>query len=196
MKLVNIYQTIEDRNDDDDVLNHGPYFCSKKGSNGKLKTGIKEPWLGEGYYFWDTNIEDAEWWGKTVYNKEGKNYIVCHTKYDQHSPLLYDLLGDIEQFNEFVDIAKFILEKKKLEKIKFVKVLDYLKKAPHFSYKAIRVYPCPEHQKETNVVFPESKYRIIFRPINKVQVCFFDKTLLTEPYSIIKRGVYIENQTI
>lgn len=91
MKIVNIYQTIEDRGDDDSIEKHGPFFCSQK-KNGRNKTGIREPWLGEGYYFWDTRISDAVWWGQETYWKTFRGYAVCETKYDQHSPLLFDLV--------------------------------------------------------------------------------------------------------
>lgn len=193
MKFVDIYQTIEDRNNDKEVLEHGPYFCSKKDSNGNLKQGIKEPWLGEGYYFWDSSIEDAKWWGDTVYFSNKKDYIICHTKYDQHSPLLYDLIGDIRQNNEFISMAEYIKKEKNLEKITVARVLDSIKKLPEFTYKAIRAYPYPTNKK-TNVVF--QKNGIILLQMSRVQLCFFDKTLLTNPYTIKEKATYIENQTI
>ena len=39
-----IYQTVEDRGNPDYVEQHGPFICTNKNA-----------WLGEGYYFWDTN---------------------------------------------------------------------------------------------------------------------------------------------
>lgn len=59
MKYTDIYQTLEDRQNYDDVEEHGPYFCCARDANGIPKNGVKEPWLGEGYYFWDTRIADA-----------------------------------------------------------------------------------------------------------------------------------------
>ena len=67
MKDTDIYQTLEDRQNYEDVEEHGPYFCYARYANGNPKSGVKEPWLGEGYYFWDTRIADARWWGDTVY---------------------------------------------------------------------------------------------------------------------------------
>lgn len=51
MKLTDIYQTLENRQNYSEIENNGPYFCSEKDENGILKKGVKEPWLGEGYYF-------------------------------------------------------------------------------------------------------------------------------------------------
>ena len=54
MKTTEIYQTLEDRQNYEEVEQHGPYFCSVTYPNGILKKGSKQPWLGSGYYFWDT----------------------------------------------------------------------------------------------------------------------------------------------
>ena len=97
MRDTDIYQTLEDRQNYGEVEEHGPFFCYVRDDNGIPKSGVKEPWLGEGYYFWDTRITDAQWWGDTVYSQKG--YIICHTTYDQHSPLLYDLVGDMKHFD-------------------------------------------------------------------------------------------------
>lgn len=43
-----LYQTVEDRNNPDDVEQHGPFLCTNKMA-----------WLGHGYYFWDTFINLA-----------------------------------------------------------------------------------------------------------------------------------------
>lgn len=111
MKATEIYQTLENRRNDEEVEKHGPYFCSERYANGIIKGGAKEPWLGEGYYFWDTRIADARWWGDTVYAQKG--YIICKTTYDQHSPLLFDLVGDVRQFDEFIRCAELVRKERK-----------------------------------------------------------------------------------
>lgn len=114
MKLTKIYQTLEHRNNNKEIEIHGPYFCSLFYKNKKIKTGAKTPWLGEGYYFWDTRLENAKWWGETIYKSKG--YVICQTLYDAHSPLLYDLLGDLKSFDEFVSLAEEIKKKNKKKK--------------------------------------------------------------------------------
>lgn len=106
MEKTTIYQTLEDRDNDEEVQEHGPYWCDLYEADGKKKEGIKEPWLGAGYYFWDTLIEDAHWWGRTIYPKKG--YIVCQSQYDSHSPHLFDLVGNVSHSREFVDCVAFI----------------------------------------------------------------------------------------
>lgn len=192
MLTTDIFQTLEYRGNESEIEHHGPYFCSGHNPDGSLKKGTKEPWLGEGYYFWDTRVADARWWGESVY--KGKGYIICKTTYDQHSPLLYDLQGIAKHFDEFIECAKLIMEQRELDRIKVSVVLAYLKKHTPFNYKAIRVWPNPQNYKDTGIGFPDE--RMAIRNIDKVQLCFFDKTLLTEPFNIIEKKVFAENQTI
>lgn len=41
MKLTKIYQTLEHRNNNEEIENHGPYFCSLFYENKKLKPVLK-----------------------------------------------------------------------------------------------------------------------------------------------------------
>lgn len=192
MKIADIYQTLENRQNEEAVLKNGPFFCSERDSHGKMKRGIQEPWLGEGYYFWDNRIDDARWWGEINYKTCG--YIICKTQYDQHSPLLYDMVGDVKQFDEFVECAEFIKRQRKLKRVGFSTVIKALKKDSDFKYKAIRVWPTPEKISITFIRFP--KDGIMLGKLAKIQICFFDKTLLTNPYTIVEKSVSLENQTI
>lgn len=185
--LTDIYQTLEDRGNYDEVERHGPYYCSLHDSRGKLKHGTKEPWLGEGYYFWDTRIGDARWWGETVYSRKYRGYLVCHTKYDQHSPLLFDMVGSVAMFDEFERCVELIKSKKDTKRVNFLFVLEFMKRHGDFPYKAIRVWPDPEiktSNPQIDVFFPEDKATI--RKFEKIQICFFDKTLLNQPFTIIE----------
>ena len=196
MKYTDIYQTLEDRQNDKDIEENGPFFCSARYPNGQLKKGIKEPWLGEGYYFWDSRIEDAQWWGDTIYDRKG--YVICHTTYDQHSSLLYDLVGDVKQFDEFVKCAKLIQEQMNLPNITFPAILSYLKKIPSFNFRAIRVWPYPQKLETTTIQFPHNLVgkTVVLAKSDKIQICFFDKTLLTKPYRIVHKKTFAANQTI
>ena len=184
MKSTTIYQTLEYRNNNKEIEANGPYFCSLRDAQGKIKTGVKAPWLGEGYYFWDTRIEDAKWWGETAYKNKGKGYAICETVYDAHSPLLYDLLGDLEAFAEFIEMAKMIKSNYKKRKVSFAFVLQHLKKLANFKYKAVRAMPVPSSFKSTDICFP--KYGFYLAQNRKVQICFFDTTLPQKPVKVIE----------
>ena len=48
-----LYQTVDDRRNIKYVLENAPFKCTRN-----------DAWLGEGYYFWDTFINFAHWWGE------------------------------------------------------------------------------------------------------------------------------------
>lgn len=193
--MTDIYQTLEERGNDNEVEEHGPYFCSLNDEEGRPRNGIREPWLGEGYYFWDSRKGDAEWWG--MQHPEWDGYIVCHTSYDQHSPLLFDMLGEISHFDEFIACAEIVKKERNEETVSFPVVLAYLKSRPEFNYKAVRVWPDPINattNSSIGVFFPGEKAFI--KVLEKVQICFFDKTLLTQPFTIIEKRKLRQNFTI
>ena len=191
--MTRIYQTLEDRGNYEEVEAHGPYFCSYKDEKGRPKKGVKEPWLGEGFYFWDTRIEDAHWWGDQAYN--GNGYMICQTYYNQNSKLLYDTVGDISQLDELVDCAKLLRVQYELDKITIPFVLGHLKKRAGFNYKAIRMCPDPNSKtgkKQSHIVFPGDK-ATLFVP-EKIQICFFDRTLLDQPFKVVFPSVSALNK--
>lgn len=194
-----IFQTLEDRGNTEELEKSGPCFCDVCDDNGQLKRGVKEPWLGAGYYFWDTRIEDAHWWGKEVYHKQLKGYVIGKTTYDAHSDALFDMLGKLSHFDEFIKVAKLLAGQHGEKRISFPKVITYLQKNPHFAtrYKAIRVCPISEHFRKSCVYFPHSATRtpLTMGIIDKVQICFFDRSLLTEPFRIVEHKPYTRGFT-
>lgn len=195
MKIVDIYQTLEDRGNYKEVESHGPYFCSAKYSDGSIKTGVKVPWAGEGYYFWDSHIRDAHWWGETVYRKNGKNYIIGNTSYDQHSSLLFDTVSEPSLLIQLKECGEVIKRNRLIQKTTLAIIIEYLKKQPEFTYKAIRFHPDPINiSRREAIPLPGDKF--VLPIIRKTQICFFDRTLLTEPFCIIHKSVSSEAFTI
>ena len=190
MEKTTIYQTLEDRDNDEEVQEHGPYWCDLYEADGKKKEGIKEPWLGAGYYFWDTLIEDAHWWGRTIYPKKG--YIVCQSQYDSHSPHLFDLVGNVSHYREFVDCVAVMKSNGKGQKRSFPEVLAYLKQHADFRYKAVRARPHPLKFVSANIYFPGGQMEL--EKLDKVQICFFDKSLFIAPFEIVERSAGLSIQ--
>ena len=190
MEKTTIYQTLEDRDNDEEVQEHGPYWCDLYEADGKKKEGIKEPWLGAGYYFWDTLLEDAHWWGRTIYPKKG--YIICQSQYDSHSPHLFDLVGNVSHSREFFECAEVIKSNSKGQKRAFSQVLAYLKQHADFRYKAIRAQPHPRKFVSANIYFPGGGKEL--EKLDEVQICFFDKSLFIAPFEIVERSAGLSFQ--
>ena len=68
-------------------LTKGPDIASMKDRFGRPKK--IPPFAGEGYYFWEDNIDAAEWWGDVHYIQKGKEYrifrINLEMRYDNNS---------------------------------------------------------------------------------------------------------------
>ena len=104
-------------------------------------------------------------------------------------------MSNVDQFDEFVECAKLIKDKRHIDSVTFPVVLYYLKnKTKGFNFKAIRVWPHPETYKETIVKFPGNK--LFLALVDKIQICFFDKTLLVHPYEIVYKKISVAEQTI
>ena len=192
MEKTTIYQTLEDRDNDEEVQEHGPYWCDLYEADGKKKEGIKEPWLGAGYYFWDTLIENAHWWGKKIYLRKKAKYIICQSQYDSHSPHLFDLVGNVSHSHELVKCVALIEENGKGQKRSFPQVLAYLKQHADFRYKAIRARPHPLKFVSANIYFPGGQMEL--EKLDKVQIFFFDKSLFIAPFEIVERSAGLSIQ--
>ncbi len=142
--LNELYQTLEDRNNVDEVERSGPFKCNRDTA-----------WLGKGYYYWDTFIEYAHWWGDVVYRKNQHEYLICQSTVEFNNENLYDLL-EPNNLNE-LDIISAELEKQYPKKtITVGVVLTYIKEhSKAFTYKAVRarvenatnyqMYPIAKH---------------------------------------------------
>lgn len=128
MDRKTIYQTLDDRENPDQIEQEGPFLCTRNNA-----------WLGDGYYFWDTFIDNAHWWGKVSLND---NYVICEANFDFHTDTCFDLVGKTEHMVDFERSINLMKSKKLLNrKTTVARVLSYMKDTLKlFSYNAIRVY--------------------------------------------------------
>lgn len=89
-----LYQTLEDRNNVDYVEANGPFLGD-----------VRERWLGKGYYYWDSIIDAAHYWGYVSYKLNGKNYIIAKTELNIPQDRLLNLLEpeQIIMFSKWMD---------------------------------------------------------------------------------------------
>ena len=173
MKIKTLYQTLKDKGNPDYIEQNAPFKCNWGNA-----------WLGEGYYFWDTFIENAHWWGKV---RHGQSYIICKAECDFSTELCFDLVGDTEHMLDFDESIKLMKSKKIINKNTTVsRIINFLReKVPHFTFQAIRVYgikSISDHNEE----YKKYKHRLIFE-ISKpqyldykpaIQICLFKKNSL------------------
>ena len=166
-----LYQTVEDRNNPDYIESNAPFLCDRK-----------DAWLGAGYYFWDTFLENAHWWGKTVYKENG--YVVLMFTCDFDAEKCFDLHGNLQHLKDFREIAEEFKKQNLLDRRATVAmVIELLKRETDFGekFEAIRVYGHYSQKSDTILKIFFSKNRLHKQYLEltpAVQLCLFEKTSL------------------
>lgn len=184
--LVQLYQTIEDRSNYAYVEQKGPFLCSRPNA-----------WLGTGFYFWDTFIDHAYWWGDCAYRKNNKHYIICHSKVEFSPGDLYDLC-DSNTLDEFHKIVDALLHAYPHRTITVPFVIEHIKKHTSFTYKAIRVEDTSKTLENTipfHVPYP-TRYVVNMNLMPRRQICILDRTIIgVDNYKIIYKSSSTQDNT-
>lgn len=159
---ITLYQAVEDRNNCDEVEQNGPYKCVSSNA-----------WLGAGYYFWDTNIGLAHWWGRTAYRG---TYMVCRIDYVCDYDAVFDLVGNMEALQLMKQTSAFLNSVGKPCTVSGA--IEYLKRQTDFrkKYVAVRAKDEKSPEKEDRMFFIRGdKPYLNLNP--RIQFCFFDKSV-------------------
>lgn len=175
-----IFQTVESTPDKEKLRREAPFHCEDN--------QLKE-WLGSGYYFWDTFIELAHWWGKVHYQiRRHKPYAICRSLLKCSDDEILDLVGNLEQVQ---DVRKIYRQMRncpqyKGKQFKAQTVIDYIRNSLKIPYKAVRAYGENSSKdktiKQLRLNFSSNAFLNL---CPEVQICVFDKSLLKLPVDII-----------
>lgn len=159
-----LFQTLADRDNADFVEANAPFLCQ----NAKA-------WLGNGYYFWDTFIENAHWWGEQVHFRK---YIICKFRCD-FDDNCFDLVGNTEHMLAFGALLNELQQKLKidLDNTTVRKILELFKKNIGFDFEAIRVSGI-NSKSGSNYIYrlkfnPDKPQYLDYKPA--IQICIFTK---------------------
>ncbi|WP_272151386.1 hypothetical protein [Tenacibaculum aiptasiae] len=185
MTKSTLFQTLEDRENPEYVEDNGPFSCNWPNT-----------WLGSGYYFWDTFIKNAHWWGDVRY--KGR-HIICRTECSYDENTCFDLAGNTSHLSVFSEILKVMEDEGLLDKkINTVsRVINYLRDVTDFHYEAIRAHGInsisqnkEEYLKTLNFEVGKHQY-LDYQP--PFQFCIFKaKGLNLKKYEIVHPPEYIE----
>lgn len=186
MKQKVIYQTLENRGNPEEIEQNGPFKCHWENT-----------WLGIGYYFWDTFIENAHWWGNNRGYKNG--YVICKANCSYDVSNCFDLVGNTEHILKFRD--SFLLMKKQglINKDTTVaRVLQFIRQdIKIFIFEAIRIngiHSKEKFDKYSLVVHFEKGKIQYFDSLPAIQICIFKKNGLNlKNYHIVYPEDYIES---
>ncbi|GAB3327755.1 hypothetical protein GCM10027299_28810 [Larkinella ripae] len=174
--ILECYQTLEDRDNPDDVEKNGPFICSRS-----------DAWLGTGYYFWDSNIQWAESWGQ-VYTKNG--YIICQAQI-VYNERIFDLWGNVNHQAAFKSALELLKKRPPTGRpIVAREVLAFLVRSGHFAYSGIRA--ADEPKDVVTVKYNKHKAEVLI--VNqRVQICLLDKNnLLSHTFRIVFPEKYVQ----
>lgn len=173
-----LYQTVLDRNNPDEVEQHGPYKCTRD-----------DAWLGHGYYFWHHFIGLAHWWGRTACNG---SYMICkQTASIMGNPEVLDLHSDVSMIEVIGQYAKKMQDTYR-QKMTVRAVLEHMKKIKALeTHKAVRISAINSTSKDQTLTgmrlhFKSGKYeKPYFDMCPPIQICVYDKSILNKDFHII-----------
>lgn len=157
------YHTLEDRDNFELIEERGPQLCKRENA-----------WLGDGYYFWDSDISWAHQWGKNY----SKGYLIFEADI-LINELTYDLFGNTLHKNEFKSIILELINNgnfKNIETVTVPKVIEYLKKYIGFTYNSIRAADYPKQAFKVSFGGKNGEFMYLNE---RVQVCLIDKKNLS-----------------
>lgn len=189
------FQTLENR-DIDKIEKDGPFKCSKGNA-----------WLGDGYYFWDSFIEVAHWWGTDGAFYKTPGYVICQAFFEFNEEKCFNLVDNpehLEMFNE----TKNVLRKEGLyedNKTTVARIIEFLKrKNKSFNFEAIRAYGVNSIGKNSfysnRTIFVYKNEKAGFQYLDStpaIQICFFRKNSLgLNKYKIIYPPEYTDEYLV
>lgn len=177
--IIKAYQTLEDRDNIDEIETDGPFRCNRS-----------KAWLGLGYYFWDTNMDWAIKWGE-IYRSKGSDFVIGECRLDL-SKDCFDLVGCVAHQKELTECVEIIKHSGKLnanQKATFPNLIQFLRKKGLFNYKSIR---CCDYPKETIKIYFGSEKKEFMVINQRVQVCVIElRDVLLRPFSVVYPKRYL-----
>jgi hypothetical protein len=179
MKLRKAYQTLENRNNPDKIEEQGPFLCSHKNA-----------WLGKGYYFWDSFIENAHWWGqKGVRYKNG--YVICESTFELDEDKCFNLIDNPEHLTSFKFVKSALQTKQIHDKPVVSRIIEFLKQQKNFKYEAIRANGI-NSRNDDRTLFMANGYQYL-ESSPAIQICFLTKNALNRKgFKIVYPEEYAE----
>ncbi len=192
MAIKAVYQTLEDRGNPDYVDYNGPFPCNRNNA-----------WLGNGYYFWDSFIENAHWWGCEG-AKFINGYFICEAKYDFNETICFNLIDNPHHFQLFNNTKKIMHEKGLYvpNQTTVARIIEHIKNTLKvFKYEAIRVYGI--NSKSFNspysnrTIFDKNHNTKYLDSLPAIQICFYSKSSLNlRDYKLIYPPEYSDDYLV
>jgi hypothetical protein len=164
---LTLFHTVSDQKNPDFVKSNAPFIC------------IHRPWLGIGYYFWDSDIELAHWWGQSHY---GGKYMICET-IGEIDEMCLDLMDGGQRLAFKAKCGEFLLKmKKKASQVTVREMLDFWITQDREAFNSVRALPTADlgFSIKTGFKLKFTKKGSAYLDFSlPVQVCLYDKKALS-----------------
>lgn len=182
--ICDIFQTVKDLDNVDRLEQQGPIFCDSNSA-----------WLGHGYYFWDSEIELAHWWGEVHCLNYGYDYLILKSSYDKWSDSLFDLYDNAAHRRDMVTALNIAKERTNKRYITVPYLIEILKKSKNFCYRAIRAKFDNSINAGNLIDYrpfanKNSKSKLDLYPA--IQICVLDKSFLESPVKVVYPNEYCD----
>ncbi|MDE6270156.1 MAG: hypothetical protein K2M12_04790 [Muribaculaceae bacterium] len=148
-------------------------------ANGPFPGTVRERWLGPGYYYWDTFINSAHFWGRYSYKKYNKGYIIAKSEVALPPDKVLNLLDS-------ADLLKFHLWREEFKRtfpdtsVTVEKVLTHSRKTagknfPYIAIKALFIDSINVEEYQDRIS-PNGKAYLDMQP--PIQVCILEKSVV------------------
>jgi len=111
------HHTCINKGGDRSILENAPFYAKKN------KKGVS-PFLGEGYYYWDNNIDQAHHWGLTHY---ANKYAIIESELSLTSETIFDLVGNRSHQLLFIELANEFSDYNNGKKWEIGRLIDFLR---------------------------------------------------------------------
>ena len=147
-----------------------PIFSERLVINNKV---IYEPWLADGYYFWESFVDNAISWGNSHYNG---NYDIYEGTYDTSDPKCFNLVDNPECITLVRDAYKTIVNQKKRKPTQLNQILYFLRKNHSFqsNFEFVRV-PAEGGMRNGEELRFDNNSSSSYYLIRQTQICFWTK---------------------
>lgn len=173
--IVEAFQTLEDRDNIDQIELEGPFICKHSSA-----------WLGVGYYLWDSNFDWAIDWGEIAHKKFGRDFLIMQCRVDL-SKDCFDLVGNVNHQKVLLNLIDALNKSGKIknnEDKTIPNLISYLQYKGLFEYKSIRASDF--HEKRI-IKLKFRTDRPEYMVLNeRVQICVLTKKdVILRPISVI-----------
>lgn len=165
-------------------------------ANGPFLGNLRDRWLGPGFYYWDTFINSAHFWGWVSYKKFRKDYVIAKSEISLPPAQTLNLLEptDLLKFKTWVSEFENTFPQTNATIEKVIVHIQHIM-GDSFPYIAIRALfnDCINKEEFQDRISPNGKAYIDLQP--PIQVCIKDKSVVGENnFKVIYPTNYTDNE--